>query len=346
MGSTSVSIAQIAKTLGLHKSTISRALREDERIPPATRLKVRLAASRLGYIFDPVSTSLARYRFNKSKEARIRRLAWIDNWPPEEDYLQHMYIAEYFRASVAHAKKRGFELSSFSLRQPEMTSQKAAEILISQGVRGLIFAPQPRAHATLRFPWSQFSVVSIGYSLVRPRLHVVTKNQYHDMLMGLTELTNLGYRRIGFATHYEQTQRTDRNHWAGFLVQQEFTAREHRVPVFSPKLREDFNLKNFSAWVEKYKPEVVVSHDRGVYEWLLQCGKKVPKDIGFMALSVPEGNTILSGVDHQSGIVGQSAVDFLISLLQRNELGIPHFPLCLISKSKWKKGKTLRQLRR
>jgi DNA-binding LacI/PurR family transcriptional regulator len=345
MESKSVSIAEIAKNLGVHKSTVSRALREDPRIPPATRVKVRQAANRLGYVFDPVSSSLAQYRRKKNKSILLRQLAWIDNWPTEKGYLQHLHAAEYYNSAVAHAKKRGFELKPFWLRQPDTTPQKAAEMLVSQGVRGLIFAPQSRPHATVRFPWNQFSVVSIGYSMVRPRLHVVAKHQYHDISMGLAELNNLGYRRVGLATHYEHTQRTDRNHWAGFLVNQHFSAKGDRVPVFSPKLKEDFNSQNFLTWFNKYGPEVVISHDRRVYEWLQESGRKIPKDVGFMCLTVPAGNKTFSGIDHQPHIVGESAVDFLISMLQRNELGIPAFPLCLISKSKWIKGKTLRRVK-
>jgi len=60
----SVTMADVAKLAGVNKATVSRALRGDHRISPATRDKVWKAAKKLGYEPDAVASGLSSHRTN------------------------------------------------------------------------------------------------------------------------------------------------------------------------------------------------------------------------------------------------------------------------------------------
>ena len=60
----SVTMADVAKLAGVNKATVSRALKGDHRISPATRDKVWKAAKALGYEPDAVASGLSSHRTN------------------------------------------------------------------------------------------------------------------------------------------------------------------------------------------------------------------------------------------------------------------------------------------
>ncbi len=61
-----VSLRDVAKTVGVSHVTVSLALRGDTRVSATRRTEIRAAAEQLGYRPDPMLSSLASYRRNKS----------------------------------------------------------------------------------------------------------------------------------------------------------------------------------------------------------------------------------------------------------------------------------------
>jgi len=79
-----------------------------------------------------------------------------------------------------------------------------------------------------------------------------------------------------------------------------------------------------------------------VEKWLREMGLKIPEDIGLIQLERRRSAPLTSGMDQHNDVVGASAVEMLIGMIQNNESGIPAFPKATLIGSTWIEGKTVR----
>jgi DNA-binding LacI/PurR family transcriptional regulator len=332
---------QVAKQAGVHATTVSRALRGDRQIPFSTRQRIKKIARQLGYSVDPLVSSLAK-RQRKSGGFR-GSLAWIDNFPTQNGSQKIDAFREYFEGAQARATELGFKLEPLWLGDKKLGSHRVSSVLRTRNIQGLLLAPQPHSYRPLPLQWEGFSIVTFGYSLTNPVFHMVTNHQYHTMISAFRHILSLGYRRIGFAMSLEDNIRTKYNQLAGFLVEEYHVAPKDRIPPF---IVSEFTFEQFSKWYQKYEPKAVITQYFKIYDWLALLGVKIPQDIGFVDLSLRENEAFVSGLSQQNEKVGKTAVDFLVSLIERNERGIPKNPLNLLCESRWLPGMTLRRVNR
>jgi DNA-binding LacI/PurR family transcriptional regulator len=330
---------QVAKKAGVHPTTVSRALRNDPRIPLNTRQRIKKIARQLRYSVDPLASSLAK-RQRKSGTYR-GTLAWIDNFPTQNGSQKISAFREYFEGARARAAELGFGLEIFWVGDQRLSMRRVSSILRTRNIQGLLLSPQPHSYQPLTLQWDWFSVVTFGYSLKSPEFHMVTNHQYHTVILAFRRLLALGYRRIGFALSAEDNARTRYNFLAGFLVEQNHVLSKDRVP---PYMVSEFTLKEFSKWYKKYKPEAVIGQNVVIVSWLQSLGQKLPQDAGYAALSLREYEVEESGLSQQTEKVGRTATDFLVSLIERNERGIPRHPLNLLCESRWLPGTTVQRM--
>lgn len=324
--------------------TVSRALRDNPHVLPETSKRIKEAAAKLGYRVDPLVSALSLYRLKKKRGDYHGAIAWIDNWPSRNGFLKSHIFKEYFESATDRAKDFGYRLETIWIREQGMTALRLGNILRTRGIHGLILAPQPRARAHLHLPWDNFAVVTLGNTLARPEFNMVTNHQYHSMVLAIRRLRALGYRRMGLAITSETVERADRNYLAAFLVEQIRLAVKHRIEPFIKSLKTDFNEKNFGLWFRKTHPEVVITTEKRAKDWLRALKVKIPNDVGLVDLAVAHNDREMSGLDQQNRLVGKTAVDLLIGMLQRNEKGIPPSKISHLIESRWIPGKTLRRL--
>ena len=68
----------------------------------------------------------------------------------------------------------------------------------------------------------------------------------------------------------------------------------------------------------------------------------MPETHGFVCLNLlPEGRKC-AGLDLQPRLLGERGIELLIAQLQRNERGIPEYPLITMVPTRWVDGPTLR----
>jgi hypothetical protein len=75
---------------------------------------------------------------------------------------------------------------------------------------------------------------------------------------------------------------------------------------------------------------------------LTRAGWRIPEDIGFAWLACPRLGDPLSGVWQNGKLTGAMAVDALISMVERNERGMPEQATTIMLEGQWNEGKTLR----
>jgi LacI family transcriptional regulator len=337
-----VTIRDIARKAGVSPMTVSRALR-NANVSAETRDKVQRIANELGYRPNPLVSTLMTYR-RAVKPVRLHLcLGYITNFPTRDGWKNLKMYQEFFQGAADEADKHGYRLEEFWLREPGMSSERLCEILSYRKIGGLLIAPLPVSHGHLNLLWDQFASVTFTYTLARPILHRMVNHQFRSMRTAIRHLRKLGYQRMGLAMPATLDQRVD-NLWLGsFLVEQQRFKPRERVPLclLSDK---DWNEAHFAEWFKKNQPEVVISQQPKIIEWLQNLGKRVPQDVGFVHMNCPDCSGQFAGMYQNGPLIGRAAVDFLVGMLQRNERGIPTVPHTVLIDGTWVNGATVRKL--
>ena len=332
-------LRDIGRKTGFHYSTISLALRGHPRIPEATKQIIREAAEGLGYWPDAMLSALCAYRLTKRPPKGQTVIAWLTNHRTRAGWRASACTRDYFEGASQRGAERGYQLQEFWLSEPGMTGQRMSKILWTRGIRGVLIPPQE--HLTgIDLAWDNLSAVTFGYTLLSPRLHLVSNHEYRTMGSLFAELQKRHYQRVGLVNLREHDIRVDNNWLAAYLVEQTRLRREHQLP---PLVLDQWDARKLLSWVRQYRPDAIVTRLPEVLHSLRRGGYAVPEDIGVAYHTLDEKSRCFSGMRKNSFQIGVMAVDLLVDMLHRSERGIPPRPYLLMVEGSWVEGETLRQ---
>ena len=322
----------------MHATTVSLALRNSPTLPPTTRERIQRLAEEMGYRPDPMLTALQAYR-KASRETPVRSvIAWLNAHNPPASLYHGEHVRLAFQGATRRCETLGYRLEEFSLA--ETSSKRLHQILQARGIQGILVPPQARNRAHLSLPWQHYSAVSFGYTLTRPRLHMVTNAQYDAVRVAMRRLWSHGYRRIGFITTPATDVRTDQNFTAAYLAAQQRFAATPQVPVlYFTDDDYDQNFATFQAWYAQQRPEAIVSFLPEAVEFMGKLGIGF-EECGYAMIHMgAEGRKRgMAGIDPNDTMVGSSAVDLLVSMLHRNERGVPEIASKVLIAGRWIEG--------
>jgi len=90
-------LQDVATRVGVHRTTVSLALRDHPRIPAATRERVKTAAAKLGYRSNPLVSALMKSR-RSGRAVKHVALAYVTNYPTRFGWRPpHHDRPDYFR---------------------------------------------------------------------------------------------------------------------------------------------------------------------------------------------------------------------------------------------------------
>lgn len=337
-----VRIQDIADRAGVSAMTVSLALRNSPKIPPATCDRIKRLAEQMGYRPNPlISALMANMRAGRRRKEDLV-LGFVSAFTTRDHWQAIPIYQRYFEGASERAHSLGFQLQPFWMGAPEMTPDRFSEILSARGIPGMIICPIPQPGGSLSLAWERFASVALGYSLGDPHLHRACSNQFHTMMTAMTNLARLGYRRIGLCMLAGDDRRTDHNRIAPYLYHYYQVFDSPHLPV---GLFEDWSDKGmFLEWVRETQPEAIITTRAFLRDWLLEAGLRIPEDIGLVLLDVFESDFPCAGIDQRSETVGAAAADLLTGQLYRNERGIPGEPKTTLIEGRWVEGPTVREV--
>lgn len=332
-------LRDVAKASGYHFTTVGLALRGDARILPATAEKIRRTAAEMGYTQDAMLSALSSYRH--SKLGRFAGLiGYLHTYDLPGDYLTNHRSRTTHAAAETRARELGFKLEPINIRAKGLSGKRLTAMLQARGIRGLVLPPLlPRPDDFVELDWDQFVTVAIGYSIITPKTYRAAFNQSYSVKLALRELRQLGYRRIGLQLYHEADVRTNGNSLGAYLADQMRQPEAEQIP---PLFTAEIPPANLQQWLEQYRPDCILAASDSILPMLSALGLEVPRDIGFAVLSRDGESSPVAGIDEQSDLLGASAVDFAVSLLQTNQHGLPAYPRVVLVESRWVWKPTLR----
>ena len=341
------SMSDIARAAGVSKNTVSLALRGSPRVSQATRDRIAALAAKMGYRSNAtVSQLMSELRRNRS--ARFQATLGLIN--ANEDpraFTAHPTLPIYVEGCRRRAAQLGYGLDEFWLHEPGWTPRRWLSILRTRNIRGLLVVGL-MSHNRLpdRFAplWASLPAVVTGVRTRGPELSFACSDHHALALAAFEKAVALGYRRPALVLDGVIDQLIEGRFTAGFITgQRRFCpAREHTAPFHDvAAARKD--LRVFERWLDRTKPDVIFTLYHEVKRWLESLGRRVPADVGLIQYEWRADHAEWAGMDQRNDLVGEAAVDMLLSMVLHNEPGVPDTPRATLIGSHWVDGATVRR---
>jgi len=320
MDKKAVTIKDIARMLGISKSTVSRALGGRSDIHPETKQKILELAGQLHYEPNALAINLKQQRTNT-----------IGVIVPET-------INRFFARAVGGIQKgadmAGVNVMICQSNESYIAEKKALHSLVSSRVDGLIVSISRETDRSEQFA----SLIEKGIPLVffdriiqdLNASHVVTNN-YEIAMQGTEHLIGQGCQRIAFVAG-PQHLFNSKGRLDGYLD----ALRKHDMPI-----KESYILHSHyrSDKVEEYtryllnlpqRPDAVFAiNDYAAIEMmhvLKKAGLRIPHDMAILGFNNENicrfVEPPLSSIDHPAHDIGVAAAEILINQIRHQDMRI------------------------
>ena len=342
-----ITLKAVAKAAGVHPSTVSLALRNQARIPAATRKRIAAIALKMGYQPDPFLAALNAYRINLTAPQRaVATLGWLVFRDDDIPWQSVGFVSRYYEGARQRARELGFALDTVVADSSAVGQARAARVLKARGIRGLMLPPVSHGSVFKEFPWDQFSTVSFGYSLAKPNLTRVTFDHVSGMTHMLMAMAQLGYRKIGLhmTTDSDATERT-RQVQIPRVLEGAYLSEHARLFGPPPPVFYESGIpsgEKFRQWIKEHQVDALILHGVHAMQDIQNSGIAIPGRLGVaLCMRDPEDETF-AGIDQNDHGVGRQAVDALDGLLRHNILGEPDECVRILVSGCWRTGKSVR----
>ncbi|MCS6770945.1 MAG: LacI family transcriptional regulator [Kiritimatiellae bacterium] len=352
-----VTLDQIAAAAGVHKMTVSRALRNHPAVAPTTREKIQRIAQQLGYRPNPLLTVFQAHVRSRKAPAYVATLGWLVASVPR-DYWERPWTKGLLEGARARASALGYKIDLIYLGDLKRLSveeqlDRYRSVMHSRGIHGLIIplAENPRFATRV---WENTAVVAIGQHHIEMSsqtrqgygidslYHTVSVDFFANMRCACEGLRKLGYRRIGLLLNPWLDNITDHQYRASFAFQQSLWHAREQIPILIDANTSELPSDEFRAWFRKYRPEAIIASTHRIADWLRILSMRVPEDIAIAHMWIAPDVEGWSGINPRIQEIGATAVDVLIHQLQHNELHPPAVPRQTEIAGIWVEGKTTR----
>lgn len=331
----------IAEKAGVSKMTVSRILRNYKNHNPKTREKVLQIAEELKYKKNPLIAALMTNLRDKKATQFRTAIALIQNNPI--GYTTHPNRLNLRHGIHDEAEFHGFDVEVFNLNTPGMTPERLVQVLETRGFHCLLFEPFLKSNIRLDFDMRNFTAISTSSTLTHPKIDCVDIDQHTGLAMAMDKLRDQGYERPGFVAANISESINQNRRLGAFLFSQSRIPKKQQIPILWQLNDESAVKTQLKKWMDKYRPDSVISAQSKTPEYLVDIGFNVPQEIGFVHLSLSEDSGNVAGVNPNWYSVGAIATRQLIELLVDNEFGPPNQPKFTLIQPYWVDGQTLPQ---
>ena len=340
-----VSLADIAKALGISKVAVSLALRGSKSVSKSTAAKVRDKAAELGYQRDALlSRVMKNLKSHKSPNRFCETIALINANKNPNSTREHPTLPTYVEGIRRAADRMGYGIDEFWLHDPALDGDSLSRILKSRGIRGGIVVGLfddnmlPEKFSAL---WKNFKFVATGLRTYNPTLDFTSADQFLIANRATLKIIEHGYTRPGLVLDKKIDELVEGRFAGGFLRAQLKLAEKDRISPFMETEEARENPEIFYSWLRSNKPDAILCLYNTPKKWLENIGMQVPRDIALVQLERRRSESDWTGMEQHNDLVGEEAVKKLYDLLNRQEDSAPHQTASTIVTPQWVEAQTM-----
>lgn len=335
----------IANAAGVSTMTVSRVLRNAPNVSPETRDRVLAAARSLNYQPDPhLARMMHLVRGRKASKQRAVIAVIREDIPgdPMRDAAYQFVSIDDIRH---RAQQHGYQVEEFWLGRDKLTPKRLQKILHARGIEAVIVSPQSSALPCREMDYTPFAAVTFGFAMREPPLHICGTNLNLGIQMAAAELDRRGYQRIGVAVTRWIDFRSQNGYSGGMYFFHQDLPPKRRVPtLLMPHHQISENFATFSEWINKHRPDALITFDTHVPGWLKQLGLRMPEDIGLVVHDWTPQMKAYAGIHHRRDQIAGAAVDLIATQLLHHEFGIPAVPRQILISPEWVDGESVKSV--
>lgn len=257
----------------------------------------------------------------------------------QKEWFRHPSYSVYHAGVLQRAKELGFKVDYFFLREAGVTATSVDRILHSRGIRGLVLAPPYLGNGRLVMNWQRYACIGTGYGWEQQQLDRVAHDHTQNVITAFQHLTKLGSSRIGLCLPQFYAAGRGTRWIDGYLVCQQCVRKSARIPVFIASGKDD-PLPEFRKWINRWRPDTLLTLYGNESAWLQRLGLNYPGDIGVACLIRPPGSS-WTGINDRYDQVGAATVELLAAKIALNQTGIPPFPKITLIEGQWVAGSSV-----
>lgn len=332
---------QIADTAGVSKSAVSLALRNDPRIPEATRVRIQKIADDMGYRRNPVVDSLMT-QLRAGRQPTFQANLGLINCSPLKDLNQNQTFRRLREGAIDRAEQLGYGIEEFWLQQPDMRAERLKQIVETRGIRGLILvaalSPDTIDKSYSKI-WYDFACSVVGVTHLKNQLNCSSNDQYLTTRSATEKVLEFGYKRPLMVVPANDDALLDDKFSAGFYSVTRHLPKTQQLDLVELEMED---LPATIAAIQKQKPDVVLTNKVELYDAMVESGISVPKEVGVVHIDWHDGIPHMAGMRQNNRIVGSAGVDLVVGQLQKNEFGAQNFPKVVHIESVWVDGPSVK----
>ena len=176
-----VSMATVARAVGVSINTVSLVLRQSPRISAATQKRVIETAAALGYTRNPIMGRLLTELRRMRTQGFRQTLALLSAHPDPDAFRTHVMYPRYIAGVERRAAESGYRFDRFSLSEAGMSPGSLLRILDARGIRGALCLglwPQTGLLESYRELWTKTAFVSVAVPTVRQGVSCVAPDHF------------------------------------------------------------------------------------------------------------------------------------------------------------------------
>lgn len=338
-----VTMKQIAVQAGVSQATVSLSLANHPRIPTETRDRIQALARKAGYQPNPYVAALMRSRRRGKPLPDRPVLAIVNSYSQPDGWRSSASrtIRETLAGVLAQAQARGYEGQEVWLHKDGMSNERFSEVLRARGIHGVLLGPVAQDRPLPALRWADFSVVRVGVPDNGLPLRTICHDNFNAAFTAVAEAIKAGRKRPGMILLRKHTTALHHRWDGGFHAGSADLPANRRIPAW---ILDDWPTPaELREWIDARRPDVIITPDHEtIGKTLAAAGFKVPADLGLVTLACPEPGSPVSGIFQNGRLIGSSAADMLVDLVERHERGMPADPIALMVEGRWNPGATLR----
>jgi LacI family transcriptional regulator len=340
-----VTIKDVAEAVGLSVSCTARALKGRPDISRATCQRVSETARHMGYVPDPMLTSLAAYRQSRKSPQFRGTLAFVTPLHTEKTCLAGWDCGDLLRGARARAESLGYSLDYFNLAEAGKSHPGIESILHARGIRGVLIRSLPKTIEEFSFPFDRFTCVSLFSEPHTNILSTVSSQHAQSMELVLTKLKERGSRHPALVINEPMSRFIHHGWWTTFTVYgaqfenaSVFTFDDKRTPLFSrdPALRRRA-ATSLNRWAKEHRVDALIygSSEHGIPEEHKRPEWRARHIPNIVALDLADPECGLCGIYQNRPQGSAVAVDWLQAQILTQQADVPSPRVAIMVPGRW-----------